>query len=204
MYAFNLLSFSNLRMGSDTQLRNPYTKLVIGDSTYQAARAAIRLGRVLGYTVKTTIEQPSHKGQELIVSLFQEINTLGNHTDYRWLSNAPPRRLRAFCVNLHVIWKHRTGMSRDVQKRVCPPRGEPLSQQLVSSLPVHLSNADREKMLVSVGRECLHFITAAQDIEDRRLAANLFLCALTTVSRAAAVALPWLYESVTGQEPRSS
>ena len=200
-YAFNLLSFSNIRMGSDTQLRNPYTKLVIGDDVCRAARAAIRLGRILGYDVQTAVEHPDSKGEEIMISLFQEINALGNHTNYRWLADAPTRRLRAFCMNLHVVWKHRTGMSEEVRRRVCPPHGEPVSSFLLSSVPTYWSRTDRGELLAAIGKACLYFVTAAQDIEDRRLAANLLLCSLTTISRRAAVALPWLYESIADPRP---
>ena len=201
-YSFNLLSFSNLRIGPDTQLRNPYTRLVIADDVSRAAKAAIRLGRILGYDVETSVETSVSKGEEIMISLFQEINTLGNHTNYRWLSDAPTRRLRLFCINLHVIWKHRTGMTDEVRRRVCPPHGEPLSACLLSPIPTYSASVDREAALISIGKACLYFITAAQDIEDRRLAVNLLLCSLTTISRRAATALPWLYQSVA--DPQSS
>ena len=201
LYGFNLLSFSNLRLGSDTQLRNPYTNVVISDDAYRAARAAIRLGRILGYTVNTQIKHPASKSEEIIISLFQEINALGNHTNYRWLADAPTMRLRVFCTNLHVIWKYRTGMPYAARCRICPPHGEVLPSFLLSHGTTYLGSEDRETLLAEIGRACLSFITKARDIEDRRLAANLLLCSLTTISRRAAVALPWLYESFAPAPP---
>ena len=201
LYGFNLLSFSNLRLGSDTQLRNPYTNVVISDDTYQSARAAVRLGRVLGYTVKTHIDYPASKSEETLIALFQEINALGNHTNYRWLADAPTLRLRVFCTNLHVIWRYRTGMPHAARCRICPPNGDVLPAFLLSSSTTYSTSADRETLLAEIGRACLSFITKAQDVEDRRLAANLLLCSLTTISRRAAVALPWLYESFAPAPP---
>ena len=194
-YGFNLLSFSNLRLGPDTQLRNPYTNVVISDDTYRAARAAIRLGRILGYTINTQIRYPASRSEETIIGLFQEINALGNHTNYRWLADAPTARLRVFCTNLHVIWKYRTGMPYAARCRICPPHGEVLPAFLLSSTTTYTGSEDRQTLLAEIGKACLTFITKAQDIEDRRLAVNLLLCSLTTISRRAAVALPWLYES---------
>jgi hypothetical protein len=126
------------------------------------------------------------------ITLFQEINNLGNYSNHLWLWSLNKPGLIKFIKSLGDIWAYRANLSHEMKKTICPPRGEPFSH-----ISLHaMNNMDLNKLRKN-GLLMIHnMVLTASDEANRSLGANYVLCAITLVNNDAALSMPWLYQSV--------
>ncbi len=186
VYAFDLLSFMNLRFGAGQIIRNPYTNEPIKRSLEANARSAVRLGRCLRYKVNTCIVHEDLSDEQKAVDFFQEMASLSFTSDHQWLTGLSHERLKRFYYNLHLQWR-RAPLDLCARKRICPPNG-----LLFEGSEQDIRELDRAATLMVVLRLGRRLTSHARDIEDRRIGATVFLSVLVMHSPAASNSLPWL------------
>jgi hypothetical protein len=216
IYGFDILSLFILMKDEygnqdEEKLRNPYTREPFPDKVKESLINLIKASKKMGDKIITRVvdEQkviPSSimVGNENIlvrqqvsartISLFNEINDLGNYTLSTWFSELSHPLILKFVRELYDIWTYRANLSDIVKREICPPLGNPfrpyhINTNMLMNLPI-------EPIKLFVLELIEPFIRNGINRDSRYLGANYVLCALTLVSPEAAEALPWLYQSV--------
>ena len=127
-----------------------------------------------------------------MLTICQEIDLLGNYTDINWFINLSNNKIVTFIRELYDIWNYRANLSNETQRLICPPNGRPFSNININTLNGISENSLKRKLIRIIKK----FIYSSNSIEQRKLGAVYVLSALTLVNVNAAVAMPWLYESV--------
>jgi hypothetical protein len=195
IYGFDLISLHNLILKSRPPHRNPYTRDFLPKHLIDNMEIIMKMPYIFGKSIiiieepvidlKTTIELRT-------LGLFQEINGLGNYTDHTWLLSLKSNELIKFIKSLMDIWDYRANLSMDTKKLICPPHGTPFSRISVRALPTF----SRDKLLNNCNDIIREFIHASSTEANKCLGVNYILCALTLVSKPAAISMPWFYQSV--------
>jgi hypothetical protein len=126
------------------------------------------------------------------LSIFHRIDTFGHITDTSWFLSLERPHLIRLLRELQDIWEYRANLSIIVKRQICPPNGNPFHGINVSSL--------MQKNKETIQRNILYImenlVSKGINSDSQSLGAFYILSALTLVSHNAAIALPWLYESV--------
>lgn len=196
VYGFDMLSLHNMIAKSSPPYKNPYNRNILPDSLIQNCKKIERLSGFFGET-NVVIEQEEvideTKLIELrILTLFQEINNLGNYADHNWLWSLNRLYLVRFIRELYDIWAYRANLTNEVKRQICPPTGNPFI-----GVPLHaLPTLDRNKLRQATISIIQSIVLRSGDEPTRALGANYVLSALTIVNENAAASLPWLYQAV--------
>ena len=199
IYGFDVMSLYNLiiKGGDGVNTQNPYNRKPFPQRLFDNFDKITRLTKYFFEDCVVTIAPPppvdERKVLELkLISLFQDINELGNYSDHNWLWSLNRISLVRFIREAIDIWQYRANLSNNVRCSICPPHGNPFVDVPYHSLP----SLDTIRLLKAAESMIRHFVTRAHRTEDRALGAQYVLCALTLVSEDAAMAMPWLYQSV--------
>jgi hypothetical protein len=196
IYGFDAMSFYQLVFVNKITT-NPYTRSEIQTETINSFNQLIRISTCLKVPLNTTIEKdeitPIQQHELRVVALFHTINSLGNYADLRWFLDLDIYRLLKFFKELNDIWSFRSQISETIKQTICPPSGNPFRH-------IHFFRFNYDSNLFLVRQELLtvleRMVTSGVDKDSQTLGSYYVLCALTLVSHDAAIALPWLYESV--------
>jgi hypothetical protein len=194
IYGFDIMSLWQLFKKSDV-IENPYNRQSLPDQTLKTLKYLIKLNKKSNTKIVTEIEDNElnlEKQLELrILTLFQFINTLGHYTDHSWFLNLNERYLIRFYRELYDIWAHRAQISNETKRRIYP-QGNPFR--------VNYNNLSHTNSLYELRKFCVqvceNLVFYGIGDDDKTLGAYYILTALTLQSHDAAVALPWLYQSV--------
>lgn len=197
IYGFDIMSLQNLLTKGAKPYKNPYNRNELPKELLDNINILIKLSGI--YFKKINIFQVELlainkiKLQELkCLSLFQEINKLGNYTDHMWFWSLNKPGIIRFVRELLDIWSYRANLDIATKKLISPPSGNPFASIINHSLQSMNLNKLRE-----TGLTLIHSLTlTATDDSMKALGANYVLCALTLVNPDAATSLPWLYHSV--------
>ena len=198
IYGFDILSIYNLLKKGGKTTSNPCNRNPIPKGVRSSLKKILRIAPMFGDLVDTKIEKPDahislEKQLELrALSVFQDIDELGNYTDQSWFQTLGRHQLIRFIRELADIWTYRASLSNSVKREICPPVGNPFRSIDFHSLP-NLSNERLKRSSITLMET---FVRGGINVESRGLGANYVLCALTLVSPEAASSLPWLYQSV--------
>ena len=198
IYAFDILSLFNLFDKCKRNSKNPYNRSVFDDykELKNNMKTIIRLCKCINIDVNikinTEMEEEIENYASKILTICQEIDILGNYTDVNWFMNLTNDKIITFIRELYDIWNYRANLSLQTQRLICPPIGRPFSSININTLNGISENSLKRKFIKIIKK----FIYSSPNIEQRRLGAVYVLSALTLVNVHAAVALPWLYESV--------
>jgi len=200
IYGFDILSLYTLLFKS-SNITNPYNRNPFPSHVANDLKRIISISKVikdkfvLQYgeeEVKVQVS-PLKELEMATISLFQHIDQLGNYTDYKWFWSLAHRQLARFLHELNDIWNYRLQLTQETKREICPPVGNPF-------VGVHINMISSYMPLLELKRAALHVIEQlvkrGATVSSRCLGANYVLCALTLVSPDAAVAIPWLYQSV--------
>jgi len=198
IYGFDILSIYNLfkRGGKTTQ--NPYNRNPMPKGTRTRLKEMLKIAPVFGDLIDIKIEKPDahicpEKQLELrALSVFQDIDELGNYTNQSWFQTLGRVQLIRFIRELADIWTYRANLTPLVKREICPPVGDPFRSMDFHALP-NLSIDSLKRVSLTLMET---FIRRGINIESKGLGANYVLCALTLVNSDAASSLPWLYQSV--------
>ena len=200
IYGFDIMSIYNLFDKGFEKITNPYNRNPFPKEVKKNMLKIIWMGRLFKDTISLTMteEEPAQEQASMtnienrIISLFNDIDNLGNYTSVEWFLALEIPSLIRFMIELNDIWTYRANLSEDVRLEICPNYrnlfrlmyyGDMRSCSVPMLREIALSSMD---MLVRTGI----------NHDSRCLGTNYVLCALTMVSPAAAIALPWLYQSV--------
>jgi hypothetical protein len=199
IYGFDIMSLYNLFDKSCEVPLNPYNRNAFPKQVKKNMMRIIRLSHIYGDKIEIQIKNEEMGGgvneqsiEQRALSVFHDIDILGNYTDYMWFVTLERIELIKFIIELHDIWSYRANLSDAVKREISPNYYEVFSN--ISRENIH------GKTTIMLYHLCLKLIEGLVrpgiNNESRSLGANLVLCALTLVSVDAAIALPWLYQSV--------
>jgi len=196
IYGFELQSILGLFNKNNGEVLNPYNRQKFPNDIKEGLENIIKYGKILGKKISNVyIEEniPASKKQEFrLLSLFQNIDSLGHYTDSKWLDDLNKIQLIRYIRELADIWCYRAQLDEETKREICPPLGDPFRNVNLHILPSYNFVQIRDIGLNIIEKLILRGITEA----NRFLGSNYVLSALTLVNNEAAIALPWLYEAV--------
>ena len=143
----------------------------------------------------STKELSDKKQVELqALSLFQNIDALGNYSNPEWFLNLNRNQMIKFLRELIDIWCYRAPLTMETKRAICPPLGNPFHRMPTYNVLHTMENID------DVRKHILHVIekmvNTGVDKDSKCLGAYYVLGALTLVNNDAATSLPWLYQAL--------
>ena len=200
IYGFDLLSIYNLIYKSNGSIKNPFNTKPISTKVVENIRTLLRLSRILHIPICTIIDDvtkdvSSKKSIELrALTLFQNIDALGNYSDVSWFMKLNRSHIIKFLRELIDIWNYRAPLTMETKRAICPPLGTPFSAPINFNYLQTTENLDDvRKYVLSILEK---FVTSGIDKDNKCLGAYYVLGALTLVSNDAATSLPWLFQAV--------
>ena len=199
IYGFDITSLHNLFLKSGDEIKNPYNRNLIPNFVFKNIRGLIRLGRILKIEINLTFEDDTknvsnEKAIELkALSLFQQIDSLGNYSNVNWFLSLNRIQIVKFIRELIDIWNYRAQLTIQTKRNICPPNGDPFRGLTANTLNAEQNLLNVKKMMLDVIDK---FINSGVDKDSKALGAYYVLGALTLVNTEAATSLPWLFQSV--------
>ena len=197
IYAFEIASLYNLFKKGNSKTTNPYNRKKFPPHVRDDLKRILRICKIFGDKIDVSIEEIEQisladKLKFRTISLFHEIDSLGNYTDSKWFNNLDRTMLINFIRELADIWNYRAQLPNRVKQEICPPHGNPFGRMHLTTLSL-LSLIQLKGIALNVAEL---MVKSGINETNRILGANYVLCALTLVSEDAASSLPWLYQSV--------
>ena len=203
IYGFDMMSIYNLFDKGYDKITNPYNRNPFPKLVKKNMLKIIWLGRVFKDTILLTMNDPAMPNampspnelpttEQRITSLFHDIDILGNYTSANWFISLEMPALIRFMIELHDIWNYRANLSEDVRREICPNYRNLF--RIMQTTDIRTLNMPLLHNITLSAMEML--VRTGINNDSRCLGANYVLCALTIVSPEAAIALPWLYQSV--------
>ena len=198
IYGFDIMSLYNLIIKKDDiNVLNPYTRNPVYSSVKQNFKSLIYLSKLFKENIqlemeeKETLKDNTYSIEYRAITLFHEIDRLGNYTNPMWFIELRRHQLLVYTRELYDIWTYRAQLSDQVKNDICPV-GNPFNNLQLTELP-GLNLRELQNIILTLIE---HLFKNGINQNSRYLGATYVLCALTLVSQDAAQALPWLYESV--------
>lgn len=199
IYGFDILSLHNLIYKCNGAVKNPFNQQALTSKVIENFRSLLRLSRVLNINILTelsdvTKEVSDKKSVELrALTLFQNIDALGNYSNAQWFLTLNRNQLIKFVRELVDIWQYRANLSNDVKRAICPPSGNPFQRLPNYNILQTLENLDDVRKIILEILE--KFVNTGIDKDNKCLGAYYVLGAITLVNNDAATSLPWLFEA---------
>ena len=199
IYGFDITSLYNLIQKTEYgSIKNPYNRNKIPSDVNICILNIIRLSKVLKFPLTLKIQDVAEiitqqKSLEMkIIELFQNINALGNYGDSVWFTSLNRTQIIRFIKELHDIWDYRAQLTLQTKILICPPTGE-----LFRNFNYYTANntpdvAVIQQLILPVLEK---LVNTGMDTDSKSLGAFYVLGALTIVNPAAALSIPWLYQS---------
>ena len=196
IYGFDFCSIYNLLL-KENPPRNPYNRKAFPKHILKNIDKKIRLSKILGFSIKTDIDNIKEQNSEKefrfrVLAVFHKMDELGNYTNLEWFLSLNKAKLIKFTRELLDIWAYRAQLTNETKRRIFPPFGNPFARIKVE----FLINKDEKKIKRIILFLIENLLTNAIDKHAKCLGAFYVLGALTLVNHDAAIALPWLYDSV--------
>ena len=199
-YGFDLLSLYNLIYKSNGPVKNPFNNQPLSSKVIENFRSFLRLSRILKINICTEIsdvtkEVSDKKSVELrCLTLFQNIDALGNYSNAQWFLSLNRNQLIKFVRELADIWAYRAPLTIETKRAICSPTGNPFSRMNYYNILQTLESLDDVRKIILGIMEKL--VCTGIDKDSKCLGAYYVLGAITLVNNDAALALPWLYEAL--------
>ena len=199
VYGFDIISLYNLILKSGKTLKNPYNRNVIPNSVINDIRTLLRISKVLKIPIEIDIKDVTEdislqKSIELrILDLFQLIDALGNYSNASWFLSLSKPQIVKMLRELIDIWNYRAQLASEVKRLICPPNGDPFRGISFSAIIQEQNMDNVRKMVLDIVEK---LVKNGVDKDYKSLGAYYVLGAITLVNPEAAIALPWLFQSV--------
>jgi hypothetical protein len=196
IYGFDIMSIYNLFNKSDKPT-NPYNRNPFPKSLINNLLQLIRLSKIFKEPINLDMNEGEKKNplvnfENRLLSLFSDIDHLGNYTNYNWFMNLNQVFLIRFLTEIQDIWCYRSNIPEIVKREICPNHLDLFQRMHMIELRYANVTVLREIAIEIMSK----LVRDGINESSRSLGANLVLCALTLVSSDAAEAMPWFYESV--------
>lgn len=197
IYGFDAMSIHNLIYKTRGVIKNPYSTKVLSTNTIADFRTMIRISRVLKIKINLNIEEPQKEEKTInqrVVSLFHNIDMLGNYSNMEWFLTLNRHQLFKFIRELVDIWHYRANLDGLTKREICPPHGNPFLNLPHLATLQHTENIDDMRLAILEPIEKM--VNSGINDGSKNLGAFYVLGALTLVNADAASALPWLHQAV--------
>jgi hypothetical protein len=196
IYGFDINSLHNSFLIS--QAKNPYNRNLLSILVLQNIKDLIRISKLLKININLNYEDDTknvsdEKAIELrALSVFQNMDLLGNYSNYKWFISLNRNQLIIFLRELIDIWNYRAQLQNEIKRNICPPEGNPFKN-------LSLSYVNTEENLLNVKKVILEviekFVNSGIDRDSKSLGCYYVLGSLTLVNSDTAGSLPWLFQS---------
>jgi hypothetical protein len=199
IYGFDILSLHNLIYKCNGAVKNPFNQQPLTSKVIENFRSLLRMSRVLKINILTelsdvTKEVSDKKSVELrALTLFQNIDALGNYSNAQWFLTLNRNQLIKFVRELVDIWQYRANLPNETKKAICHPSGNPFQRLPNYNILQTLENLDEVRKIILEVME--KFVNTGIDKDNKCLGAYYVLGAITLVNNEAATSLPWLFEA---------
>ena len=199
IYGFDILSLYNLIYKCNGVVKNPFNQQPLASKVIENLKSFLRLSKLLNINILTEISDvtkdvSNKKSIELrTLTLFQNIDALGNYSNPQWFLILNRNQLIKFLRELIDIWQYRANLTNEIKKAICHPTGNPFIRILNFNILQTLENLDDVRKIILEILEKM--VNAGIDKDHKCLGAYYILGALTLVNSEAATSLPWLYEA---------
>lgn len=202
IYGFDIASIYNLiyiKNNSKKSCQNPYNRNNIPSEVLINIKILIKIGKILNKYIYLEIQDdPLIISNEKVIelralSLFQNINALGNYSNSEWFLSLSRPNLIKFVRELTDIWNYRAQLSTEVKNKICPPNGSPFRNLSIPYIHTETDINNVKKVILEVLEK---FVNTGVDTDSKSLGAYYVLAALTLVNIDASISLPWLFQSV--------
>ena len=194
IYGYNISSLYEYIFKKNNDL-NPYTRSKITNELKIELKKIIKLSKILKINIQTKIKEeiisPKKTFELKVASIFNDIDELGNYTNYLWFYNLDKMQLIRYVRELYDIWTYRLQLDNDTKYKICS-RGNPFRNLNLYNI-LNYDVFFLKKVTLNVIND---FVNTGHDNDYKSLGAIYVLTALTIVSQDAATAMPWLYQSV--------
>lgn len=192
IYGFDIKSIYNLL--KKNKMENPYTLKKFDKDFIDNVNNFVRLSKIANYNLDININELNVLNyNQKLTNIFHEIDLLGNYTNVEWFRSLNIRRKLIFLKELHDIWIYRANIDIHTKHQIYP-YGDPfLNLNLNNIYNNYYPTENFNNICINILE---NFILYGVNNTSKSLGALYILSALTIVSKDAADALPWLYESV--------
>jgi hypothetical protein len=199
IYGFDITSLFNLFSKNGNINNNPYNRNKIPDTILKNIKTLLRLSKILKITIVLDLEDetPSISEEKVVelraLSLFQNIDSLGNYSNCNWFLSLNRNQIIRFVRELADIWSYRAQLSVETKRAICPPNGDPFRNLNMSVIHISQNFNIVKKVVLEVLEK---LVNTGIDKDSKSLGAYYVLGALTLVNQDAATSLPWLFQSL--------
>lgn len=201
IYGFDIMSIYNLFNRDYDKISNPYNRNMFPKKVKKNMLKIIWLSKLFNDTLNLKMNDditsepvsPSHPNiDNRVMSVFHDIDILGNYTNLNWFLNLSTAALMRFLFELNDIWSYRANLLDSIKREICPNYQDLFRMMHLVDIRLVTLPILQEIALGVIEK----LVRNGINHDSRCLGANYVLCALTLVSPDAAIALPWLYQSV--------
>jgi hypothetical protein len=200
IYGFDIISLHNLFLKSKDieSIKNPYNRNNIPEYVVKTIKSILRISRILKVYINLHYEDDSQnvtneKAVELrALSLFQNIDALGNYSDSKWFLSLNRTQLIRFIRELCDIWNYRAQITNETKRNICPPNGDLFRNLSMTYIHTEENLYNVRKVILEILEK---LVNCGIDKDSKSLGAYYVLGALTLVNENAATSLPWLFQS---------
>ena len=199
IYGFDIVSINKLFSKSGNEIKNPYNRASIPGYVLKNIKSLLQLSKILKQKICLQNEDDNmvfslEKTIELrALSLFQNIDALGNYSDPQWFLSLPKIKVIRFVRELGDIWNYRAQLSTETKINICPPTGDPFRNLSLAYLHTETNMSNVQKAVLEVLEK---IVNTGVNVDSKSLGSYYVLGALTLVNESTATALPWLFQSV--------
>jgi len=199
IYGFDITSLFNLISKGGNTIKNPYNRSLIPEYILKNVKLIIKLSKILKFQIVLNLEDDTQnmsaeKVIELrILSLFQNIDALGNYSNPQWFLSLNRNQIIKLIRELSDIWNYRAQLTIEIKRNICPPNADPFRNLSMSYIHTEININNIRKVVLEVLEK---LVNNGIDKDSKSLGAYYVLSALTLVNTEAATALPWLFQSV--------
>lgn len=199
IYGFDIASLYHLYLkynpnknSKHININNPYNRITIPEYVFKNIKKIIKLSHILRKPINLEMEEDTIFPETKIIefrclTLFQN---LGHFSDSSWFLSLNKPKLTKFIRELSDIWNYRAQLTVETKMNICPPNGDPF-------INTHFHGEDS---IIQTQKKILSILEKISnngiDADSKSLGGYFILSALTLVCEPAALALPWLYQSV--------
>jgi hypothetical protein len=179
-----------------TPVLNPYNRMAISPKVLDHVRVIYKTPHIRSLLIPVVEPTSSLSLEETfklrVVNVFQQINMLGHYSDPSWFLSLTLLDTSLFFKHLRDIWRYRANPSDIVRREICP-MGDPfitVDDSQWDDLPVDIYLKTKVIQTIEL------MVQSGVNVDSRTLGSYYVLSALTLVSTQAALAFPWLYQSL--------